>query len=191
LQQDESWVNRPKPRVNVPPMTPVVGAGTLLARSVQWYDLVHLALQTDSTRVITLSLDSQERPIIDGVTLGHHDASHHGQDSTKIEQLAMIEEAELRAFNSFLTKLKDSTEGDQTVLDRTMVFYSSNLSNASAHSIDNLPIILAGGALRHQGHVAYDRRNNRPLSNLYVRMVQHMGIDARAFGTSTGVISDI
>lgn len=191
LQQDEAWINRPKPRVNVPPMTPIQGAGQLLAKSLQWYDLIHLALQTDSTRVISLSLGSQERPVIDGVTLGHHDASHHGQDGAKIEQLALIEDAELRAFNGFLTKLKDASEGNETLLDRTMVFYTSNLSNASAHSVDNLPIILAGGGLRHQGHIAYDRRNNRPLSNLYVRMIQQMGIEARSFGTSTGVVSDV
>ena len=59
------------------PTNEVYQPGQLLARSRQWYDLVHLALQTDSTRVISLSIDSQERPVIDGVTLGHHDASHH------------------------------------------------------------------------------------------------------------------
>src|SRR5262245_28800490 len=111
LQQDEAWVHRPKPRVNVPmPGNEVYQPGQLLARSRQWYDLIHLALQTDSTRVISLSIDSQERPVIDGVTLGHHDASHHGQDPAKVEQLALIEEAELRVFGEFLTKLKNSTE---------------------------------------------------------------------------------
>ena len=191
LQQDEAWINRPKPRVTATMPPVLTGAGQLLERSRQWYDLVHLALQTDSTRVITLSLDSQERPILNGVTLTHHDASHHGQDNTKIEQLAMIEEAELRAFNEFLNRLKNSTEGNETLLDRTMVFYASNLSNASSHSVDNLPVLLAGGGFRHQGHVAYDRRNNRPLSNLFVRMIQQMGIEAPSFGSSTGVVSEV
>ena len=78
LQQDEAWVHRPKPRVTAAqPTNEVYQPGQLLARSRQWYDLVHLALQTDSTRVISLSIDFQERPVIDGVTLGHHDASHH------------------------------------------------------------------------------------------------------------------
>jgi hypothetical protein len=192
LQQDEAWVHRPKPRVTAPmPTNEAHQPGQLLARSRQWYDLVHLALQTDSTRVISLSIDSQERPVIDGVTLGHHDASHHGQDPGKIEQLAMIEEAELRVFNGFLTKLKDSTEGAETLLDRTMVFYASNLGNGSGHSPHNLPILLAGGGFRHQGHVAFDRTNNRPLSNLFVRMMHQMGIEARSFGSSTGVIGDV
>lgn len=192
LQQDEAWVDRPKPQVNVPvPTNEAHQPGQLLARSRQWYDLIHLALQTDSTRVVSLSIDSQERPIIDGVTLGHHDASHHGQDPAKVEQLAMIEEAELRVYSEFLTKLKSSTEGDGTLLDRTMVFYSSNLGNGSGHSPHNLPVLLAGGGFRHQGHVAGDRQNNTPLSNLFVRMIQQMGIEANTFGSSTGVVSEL
>ncbi|MSR52995.1 MAG: DUF1552 domain-containing protein [Gemmataceae bacterium] len=192
LQQDEAWVNRPKPKVTAPiPTNEAFLPGQLIARSRQWYDLMHLALQTDSTRVISLSLDSQEQPIIDKVSIGHHDASHHGQDPTKIEQLALIEEAELRVFNDFLTKLKNSTEGDETLLDRTMVCYSSNLGNGSGHSPNNLPILLAGGGLRHQGHVAFDRQKNKPFSNLFVRMIQQMDIEAKSFGSSTGVISEV
>lgn len=191
LQQDEAWINRPKPRVNVTISTNENVPGRLLQRSRQWYDLIHLALQTDSTRVISLSLDSQERPEIPGVTLGHHDASHHGQDPAKLEQLALIEEAELRAFGDFLTKLKNSTEGDQSLLGRTMVFYASNLGNGSGHSPHNLPIILAGGGLRHQGHLAFNRQDNKPLSNLFVRMMNHMGIETRSFGSSTGVITEV
>jgi hypothetical protein len=192
LQQDEAWLHRPKPRVTAAmPTNEVYQPGQLLARSRQWYDIVHLALQTDSTRVISLSIDSQERPVINGVTLGHHDASHHGQDPSKIEQLALIEEAELRVFNQFLTKLKDSTEGDETLLDRTIVFYASNLGNGSGHSPNNLPILLAGGGFRHQGHVAFDRVNNKPLSNLFVRMMHQMNIEARSFGSSTGVIGEV
>jgi hypothetical protein len=192
LQQDEAWVNRPKPRVNVPPPTNEVHApGQLIARTRQWFDLIYLALQTDSTRAISLSIDSQEQPVIDGVNLGHHDASHHGQDPAKIEQLALIEEAELRAFSDFLAKLKGAAEGDETLLDRTMVFHCSNLGNGSGHSPNNLPVIVAGGGLRHQGHLAFDRSDNKPLSNLFLRMLHQMGIEARSFGSSTGVLSEI
>ena len=193
LLQDEAWLHRPKPRVNVPvPTNEVHASGQLLARCRQWFNLVHLALQTDSTRVISLSLGSQEQPAnIEGVTIGHHDASHHGQDPDKLEQLARIEEAELRVFAEFLTRMKDTTEGNETLLDRTMIFHASNLGNGSGHSSSNLPIILAGGGFRHQGHVAFDRANNRPLSNLFVRMLQQMGIEANAFGTNTGVVSEV
>jgi len=192
LQQDEAWIDRPKPRVTAPmPTNDAHAPGQLLARSRQWYDLIHLALQTDSTRVISLSLDSQEQPVVAGVSIGHHDASHHGQDPDKLEQLALIEQAELRVFGEFLTRLKDSAEGGETLLDRTMVLHASNLGNGSGHSSSNLPILLAGGGFRHQGHVAFDRTNNRPLSNLFVRMLQQMGIEAASFGSSTGVISEV
>jgi hypothetical protein len=184
-------VNTPKPQVKVPPPTSDFGSRQLLQRSRQWYDLVHLALQTDSTRVVSLYLGSQERPEIEGVTLAHHDASHHGQDPAKVEQLALIEEAELKVLGEFLDKMKKSSEGEQALLDRTTVFYASNLGNSSSHDNTNLPILLAGGGFRHQGHVAYDRKNNQLLANLFVRMLHQMGIEAKSFGASTGVVSEV
>ena len=114
LQQDEPWGNTPKPQVNVPAPTSDFGGAQLVQRSRQWYDIVHLALQTDSTRVISLWLSSRKRPEIEGVDLAHHDASHHGQDPAKLEQLAMIEEAELKSLGEFLDKMKQSTEGEHT-----------------------------------------------------------------------------
>ena len=109
----------------------------------------------------------------------------------KIGQLALIEEAEMRLFAEFLRKMKTSTEGELSLLDQTVVFYASNLGNASAHTCENLPILLAGGGFRHAGHVAYDRNNNAPLANLFVRILHQMGIEQRTFGSSTGVNSDI
>jgi hypothetical protein len=191
LQQDEKWANTPKPQVKVPPPTIEYGSQQLLQRSRQWYDIVHLALQTDSTRVISLWLGSQEKPEIEGVTLAHHDASHHGQEPTKLDQLALIEAAELKVFGEFLDKMQKSTEGEQTLLDRTAIFYTSNLGNSSSHDNTNLPILLAGGGFKHQGHLAYDRKNNMLLSNLFVRMLHQMGIEAKSFGASTGVVSEV
>ena len=103
----------------------------------------------------------------------------------------LIEEAELRLFADFLRKMMASTEGELSLLDQTIVFYASNLGNASAHTCENLPILVAGGGFRHAGHVAYDRNNNTPLSNLFVRMLHQMGIEQRSFGASTGVNTDI
>ncbi|MBI3822548.1 MAG: DUF1552 domain-containing protein [Planctomycetes bacterium] len=196
LQQDAAWVNRPKPRVDAQPYADdYIGPGTgtrMLNRQRQWFDLVHLAIQTDSTRVIGLWLWSHTENLnLEGVGVTHHDASHHGRDEAKINQLALIEEAELRLFAEFLRKMKASTEGDRSLLDQTVVFYASNLGNASAHTCENLPILLAGGGFRHAGHVAYDRTNNTPLSNLFVRMLQQMGIEQRSFGASSGMITDV
>jgi hypothetical protein len=191
LQQDEHWSTTPKPHVDFAPPTSDYGGPQLVERSRQWYNIVHLALQTDSTRVVSLWLNTQERPDIPGVNLGHHDASHHGQDPTKLEQLALIEEAEIQVLGEFLEKMKASKEGDHTLLDRTAIFYASNLGNSSSHDNNNLPILLAGGGFKHQGHLAYDTKNNTLLSNLYVRLLQQMGVEARSFGASNGIVSEV
>lgn len=193
LQQDEAWVRRPKPKVSD-------GDAKLFAedprrmidRERQWFDLVHLALQTDSTRAITVNHWShQENLQMDGITLTHHDASHHGQDETKLQQLATIEEAEMKLFAGFLAKMKGTDDGGRPLLDQTLVLHASHLGNASSHSGDNLPIILAGGGFKHAGHVAFDRKNNTPLSNLFVSMLHQMGIEADKFGASTGAVSEL
>lgn len=191
LRQDEQWKTLPKPKVDFPAPTNEYGGAQLIERSRQWYNLVRLALQTDSTRVISLWLGTQERPEIMGVTLGHHDASHHGQDPGKLDQLAMIEEAELKVFGEFLDKLKQTVEGEHTLLDQTAVLYASNLGNSSSHDNNNLPLLLAGGRFKHQGHVSYNTKENTLLSNLFVRMLQHMDIEAKSFGSSTSVVSEI
>ncbi len=126
-----------------------------------------------------------------GVNVGHHDASHHGQDPEKLDQLALIEEAEIKVFGEFFEKLKQKTECDHSLLDRTAVLYASNLGNSSSHDNNNLPILLAGGRFRHQGHVAFDAKSNTYLSNLFVCMLQHREIETKSFRASNGVISEI
>ncbi len=191
LQQDESWQLTPKPKIEVKPPASDAGGAQLVERSRQWYDLVHLAFQTDSTRVISLWLSSQDKPEIQGVNIGHHDASHHGQDPAKLEQLSLIEEAEMRVFGEFLDKMKATTEGESTLLDRSSIFHASNLGNASNHDNTNLPIILAGGGYKHAGHLAHDKQNNTFLSNLFVRMLQQTDIEMDKFGASKGVLSEV
>lgn len=193
LQQDQAWVRRPKPKVTVKPFVEDhITDSKMLERARQWYDLCHLALQTDSTRVISLYLWSHMEHInLAGLTLAHHDASHHGQDEAKIKQLALIEEAEMKLLADFLGKMRATDEGGQTLLERTVIFHSSNLGNASSHAVDNLPIIVAGGGLKHAGHLAFDRKDNASLSNLFVRMLQQMGIESDRFGNSTGTFSEV
>ncbi|MDB5341254.1 MAG: hypothetical protein JWN70_6873 [Planctomycetaceae bacterium] len=193
LQQDEAWVRRPKPKVSdADAKLFAEDPKRMIDRERQWFDLVHLALQTDSTRAITVNHWShQENLQMDGITLTHHDASHHGQDETKLQQLAAIEEAEMKLFAGFLAKMKATDDGGRPLLDQTLVLHASHLGNASSHSGDNLPIILAGGGFKHAGHVAFDRKNNAPLSNLFVSMLQQMGIEADKFGASTGAVSEL
>ena len=77
------------------------------------------------------------------------------------------------------------------LLDQTIILHASHMGNASSHSGDNLPIILAGGGFKHAGHIAGDRKDNTPLSNLYLTMLHQMGIEAEKFGASTGTISEL
>src|SRR5262249_23031683 len=136
------------------------------------FDLIHLALQTDSTRLITLLLlGTSGVPPVSGVTLGHHDLSHHGQEPSKIAQLKKVELEEMKTLHEFLTKLKQTKEDGANLLDRTMVFFSSNLGNASTHSAKNLPVLLAGGGFKHGQHLAFDQKNPPPLCNLYMSML--------------------
>jgi Protein of unknown function (DUF1552) len=189
LTQDEAWANRPKPQVTVQPGN---DAGEWVGHTRQWYDLIHLALQTDSTRVIVYRFgEYSPASSVPGINLGEHDASHHGQDPKKIEQVALFEQAHFASFNHLLTKLADTRENAGSLLDATQVLFISNLGDASAHASNNLPVLLAGGGYRHRGHVAYDRHKNHPLANLYVRMLRQMGIATDSFGTSTGVVNDL
>jgi hypothetical protein len=192
LQRDQTWVQKPKPKVQAkPPADDHMSDLRTLDRERQWYDLVHLALQTDSTRVIALFLWSYGRVDIEGVSIGHHDATHHGQDEAKIKQLGIIEEAEVKLLGDFLGQMKRTNESGVSLLEQTVVFYGSNMGNGSAHTCDNLPVFLAGGGFKHAGHVAFDRKDNKPLSNLFVRMMQQMGIAAERFGSSTGALTEV
>ena len=189
LEQDQAWVTRPKPKVDHQPRE--FGEYSIVERQRQWYDIVRLALQTDSTRVVLLAHGEGGKAVIPGLTLEHHDASHHGQDERKVSQLAIIEEAELTAFADFLQGLEKVRENGRSLLQSTQVLLASNLSNASGHITDNLPTLLCGGGYRHQGHLAFDRKRNRPLSNLYLRMLHHLGVEAPSFGCSTAPLSEL
>lgn len=190
LQQEQQWVLKPKPKVDVKPFTDPSGE-QLIEKERQWFDLIHLALQTDSTRVISLNIYSHGNVNIDGEKIGHHEASHHGKKEDNIERLATIEEAEIKAFGDFLGKLKSTNESGLTLLDQTQVLYAGDLGNASAHTTSNLPILLAGGGMKHAGHVAFDRKNNKLMSNLFVRMLQQMDIETDRFGNSQGIVSEV
>jgi hypothetical protein len=121
----------------------------------------------------------------------HHDRSHHGLDESKIAKLAPIEDIEMHELGRFLESIRATAEGDGTLLDHTVVVSASNLGNASAHSSQNLPVIVAGGGLKHVGHLAFARTKNQRLCNLFVRVAQQGGVDVDSFGTSDGMVSEI
>jgi hypothetical protein len=153
------------------------------------FDLVRLALQTDSTRVVTLTLSTfSVVPHVPGVKNETHGLTHHGNEPDKIAELRRIEEAQLRVFGEMLAAFRDTRETGGNLLDRTQVLYGSCLGNANSHSNQNLPMILAGGGFRHGQHLNFDTVNNTPLANLYVSMLQGLGVEADKFATSTGTL---
>jgi hypothetical protein len=192
LAQAEEWAKKPKPKVDAKPPQNITNGADLVGKTRLWFDLIHLALQTDSTRLVTLQLlGTSAVPPVQGVTFGHHDLSHHGKDPAKIAQLKKVEVEKMITFRDFLKKLKETTEEGVSLLDRTMVFFSSNLGDASTHSSKNMPILLAGGGFKHGQHLAFDPKNPPPLCNLYVSMLQRLGIEVDRFGSSTGTLTGL
>lgn len=192
LARAEEWSKKPKPKVDARQPQDIANPADLVGRTRLLFDLTHLALQTDSTRLITIMLlGTSLVPPIPGVNDGHHNLSHHGQDPVKLEQLKKVETEKLKVLHELLTKLKQTKEEGDSLLDRTSVFFSSNLGNASNHSCKNLPVLLAGGGFKHGQHLAFDPAKGPPLSNLYVSMLQRMGIEADKFGSSTGTLTGL
>lgn len=192
LKIAEEWSKKPKPKVDAKQPQNVTNPADLVGRTRLMFELSHLALQTDSTRLITIMLlGTSLVPPIAGVNDGHHNLSHHGQDPSKLEQLKLVEVEKLKQLNDFLTKLKSSEEGGKTLLDQTMVFFSSNLGNASSHSCKSLPVLFAGGGFEHGQHLAFDPKNPPPLCNLYVSMLQRLGLEVDKFGSSTGTLTGL
>ena len=189
LQRNLAWENRPKPKVDYPMPKDIADANEVVARSRLMFDLVRLALQTDSTRVVTLTLSTfSVVPHVPGVKNETHGLTHHGNEPDKIAELRRIEEAQLRVFGEMLGAFRETRETGGNLLDRTQVLYGSCLGNANSHSNQNLPMILAGGGFRHGQHLSFDTVNNTPLANLYVSMLQGLGVEADKFATSTGTL---
>ena len=195
LRVSRGWETKPKPVVHVPvPVDPPTPAEYMEKVRVM-YDLARLAFETDSTRSITLMLDSVATPVLDipntTITDGYHNLSHHGHSEVKRSQLKVIDELHMRLLGRLLTDLKSTREQEDRLLDRTMVLYGSNLGDANAHICTNLPAIFAGGGFRHGQHLVFDREQNYPLPNLFVSILQRMGIEADRFGSSTGTMKGL
>lgn len=185
LVKSEAWARKPKPKAPVKAPADPANRADVIGYAHPMFDLMHLALETDSTRFITLRLQGLNQvPPIDGVTQDWHNLSHHGKDPAKLQELALIEKAELKELGTFLGKLQGSRNDGGTLLDQTIVLYGSNLGNSSSHDTKNMPLMLAGGGFKHGQHLAFDPAAPPPLSNLYVQMLRQLGLDTSAFATS-------
>lgn len=159
------------------------------------YDMIALAFQADVTRVITCVVanegSNKPYPFID-VPEGHHDLSHHGNDAAKKEKIRKINLFHTRQLSYLLKKLKETPEGDGTLLDHAMVVYGSGNSDGNAHNHDDLPVLLAGGGcgtLRSGRHLRYPKET--PLNNLWLAMLNRMEIQLAQLGDSSGVLPNL
>ena len=191
MQMSKEWEKKPRPvaRTSAPldPSSPK----EYMDKVRLMYDMARLCFETDSSRAVTLMLDSVNTPALDidhvhTTTDGYHSLSHHGKSAKKLSQLKDIDSMHMRLLAKLMEDLKASKEDGAPLLDRTMILYGSNFGNANAHTTTNMPTLLMGGGFNHGQHHVFDTEHNYPLPNLFVTMLQRMGIDADKFASSTG-----
>lgn len=192
MNMAKEWESRPKPPVDydmpVDPRSP----RQYMEKTRLMYDMARLAFETDSTRSIALMLDSMNSPAINfegnQFTADYHSMSHHGKSEQKLKLLRAADELHMDLLRDLFEGLKSVNEEGESLLDRTMVVYGSNMNSAQTHSTTNLPILFAGGGFRHGQHLVFDQENNFPLPNLFVSILQRQGIEVDRFASSTGTM---
>ncbi len=190
------WETRPLPKTTRPAPAAIQEGKYFFEKFELMLDMAQLAFESDSTRIVTLMLDAFWTPIfkLEGkqdTTESYHGLSHHGQSEKKLRQLEAADRQNMAVLNKLMTSLAGKSEDGQRLLDRTMVLYGSNMGEANIHDNTNLPIILAGGGFKHGQHIAFSRNHNTPLCNLFVTMLQQMGVETDSFGSSTGTLTGL
>lgn len=203
LQMAAEWVTRPKPTAPQAAPQDITTPGQQQKKLQLMFDMIYLALRTDSTRAVTIK------------TFGdHHDLSHHGKEPGKLQACRQVEVELLQAYAGLLDKLKGAREGEgANLLDQTMVLMTSNLRDGNSHWTSNLPVLLAGGGFKHGQHLAFNKpyletladpasdkkpkvvpsmgKDQAPLCNLYLSMLQRAGVPADRFSSSSGTLSGL
>ncbi len=155
------------------------------------FDLCALAFRTDSTRIVTLHVPGGNGVLqLEGISDGYHSLSHHGQDPDKIDQLKRVELEYIKELARFMHTLASIPEGNGSLLDHTLIYFGSGMGNASSHSNRNLPVLLAGGNMKHGNSLKYEP-DSKPLCNLYVSMLQWLGVETDSFAGSRGNMSEL
>jgi len=187
LELRQRWVSHSKPEA---PFEKPANRNTVEDLPML-YELIALALQTDSTRIATLEIGGSFLPQNLGIDKAYHGLSHHGNAEEAVGHLITLETYQIEQFGKFLTRLSKMEDGERALLDSTAVVFGSGMGNANSHKNSDLPVILAGGGYRHGEFkkVASDGINKVPLCNLFVDIAQRMGIETEAFGSSTGTFS--
>lgn len=178
LASAEEWEQKPKPKVTAAPPEDEKDGRAFAKQTQIMFDVIKLALETDSSRLVSLFID----------TTVIHNITHHGNRPEVLAELRAKEETQFDALAGFLKVLNEVKEEGDTLLGRTMVLYGTCMGSANSHSNSNLPVLLAGGGFKHGQHLAFDKDNNYPLTNLFVSMLQRLGIEAREFSTGKGTM---
>jgi len=185
LQQENAWVSRPRPKVDMKEPK----NGTVTQQLPILFDLIALALQTDSTRVATVEVPGAFD--VTGVGLeakGYHGYSHHGKDPTLMAGMRKIERYQMEHIARFMERLTELG-----LLDSTQILFGSGMGDGSAHTNKNLPVVLAGGGYQHRTHARMPEEQGKriPLGNLYLTMAHRFGIEADSFGHSKGTLAGL
>jgi len=196
LDVARQWELCPKPITDEQPPRDISDQKQFFEKFDLMLSMARLAFESDSTRIITLMVDAFATPPFklhpdQNTTDGYHNLSHHGQSDSKVQQLIDADHQQMMLLHKLFSQLAEVREGEDRLLDRTMILFGSNMGDANTHDNTNLPILLAGGGLKHGQHLAFRRDHNQPLCNLYVTMLQHLGVETESFGSSAGTLNEI
>lgn len=199
VREVEQRLQRPKTVINVGPQVagrfPQDVPGDYSEHLRLMCDLMVLAFQTDSTRIITCmfaNAGSNKNYRFIGVPNGHHELSHHGGDAQKIAKIRQINTFHTEQFAYLLRQLKTVREGEGSLLDHSMILYGSGISDGNRHNNENLPVLLAGrggGTITPGRHLRYTPET--PMNNLFLSMLDRVGASTDWLGDSTGRLPDL
>ena len=181
------WADHPKPSA---PLDKPANKNTVDDLPIL-YELIALALQTDSTRIATLEIGGSFLPQNLGIDKSYHSLSHHGNKADAITDLIKLETYQIEQYGKFLGRLQSIQDGEGTLLDSTSVLFGSGIGSGNSHTNSDLPVIVAGGGYKHGDFKKVESKgiNKVRLCNLYVDLAQRMGIETDSFGNSTGRFS--
>lgn len=193
VQKQRKWLEKTTPHVDfqLPKFDPIAPDLTLECETIM-YDLIALALETDSTRVVSIVLPGSGQVFTinnERLSSGYHGLSHHGNDPGKIADFNRIGHEHVTRFGNFIRRLRDSKDPDgRSILDTTAVLYGSGMGDANTHNNSRLPILVAGGPFRHGAYHAIDRDNESDstplLGDLFITLMQSIGLEVDQFANA-------
>lgn len=196
IQAARQWESTKKPETDEDTVEEIVDRAKFIEKFDLMLSLAQLAFESDSTRIVTLMVDAFATPAFrlssnENTTDGYHNLSHHGQSSSKLQQLQDVDHRQMKLLHKLFSNLLTHQQGPTNLLEQTAVLFGSNMGNSNTHENTNLPVLLAGGGFKHGQHLAFPRDRNRPLCDLFVTILQQLGIETDDFGSSTGNLNEL